>query len=420
MSSALANRPATAGAGASPPCNTFARPVNDESHAPGDAAGPGARLFLCGDVMTGRGIDQILPHPGAPELFERWMRSAEGYVELAERKTGPIPRPADFAYPWGDALGVLECFRPAARIINLETAVTASDDAQAGKGIHYRMHPANMPCLASAGIDCCVLANNHVLDWGRAGLDETLACLHRAGMCTAGAGHNDVEAAAPAAMDLPASGRVLVFACATPGSGVPAEWAATNRRAGVNLLAEVTGRAADAIARRTALHKRTGDIVVMSLHWGANWGFDVTDAERAFAHRLIDAAGVDIVHGHSAHHVKGIEVHRGKLILYGCGDFLNDYEGIGGHEAYRPDLTLMYLPLVDLASGTLRELAAVPMQIRGLGLRRAPEEGVASLCATINRESARWGVRVVRQADDTLSWRPQTGRDRRQESTGRR
>jgi len=47
---------------------------------------------------------------------------------------------------------------------------------------------------------------------------------------------------------------------------------------------------------------------------------------------------VDIVHGHSSHHVKGIEVHRGKLILYGCGDFIDDYEGIKGYEAFRDDL----------------------------------------------------------------------------------
>jgi hypothetical protein len=107
----------------------------------------GVTLFLCGDVMTGRGIDQILPHPGKPQIFEPYMRSAAGYVELAERATGPIRRPVEFTYIWGDALAELERVRPNVRIINLETAVTASEDARPDKGIHYRMHPANISCL---------------------------------------------------------------------------------------------------------------------------------------------------------------------------------------------------------------------------------------------------------------------------------
>jgi len=166
-------------------------------------------LFLCGDVMTGRGIDQILPHPSKPQLYEPYMRSALGYVEIAERATGPIRRPVDFPYVWGDALAELDRVRPDARIINLETAVTAAEDAWPGKGIHYRMHPANVPCISAAKIDCCVLANNHVLDWGYRGLAETLDALRGAGMRTAGAGRDEAEAAAPAAIELPGKGRVL-------------------------------------------------------------------------------------------------------------------------------------------------------------------------------------------------------------------
>src|SRR6476660_2782034 len=118
------------------------------------------------------------------------MRSAVGYVQLAERVAGYIGRGLVFAYPWGEALTVLREYSPNARIINLETAVTTSDDAQPGKGIHYRMHPENLPCITSAEIDCCGLANNHVLDWGRAGLVQTLGVLQAAGLRTAGAGRD--------------------------------------------------------------------------------------------------------------------------------------------------------------------------------------------------------------------------------------
>lgn len=119
-------------------------------------------LFVCGDVMSGRGIDQVLPHPGDPALHEPYMRSASGYVELAERANGPIGRRLDYATLWGDALAEWQRTRPALRIINLETAVTTSSHAWQ-KEINYRMHPANLPLLTAAGIDVCVLANNHVL-----------------------------------------------------------------------------------------------------------------------------------------------------------------------------------------------------------------------------------------------------------------
>ncbi len=61
-------------------------------------------LFLCGDVMTGRGVDQILRHPSAPQLYESGTSSAKSYVAIAEAATGRIARPADDNYVWGGAL----------------------------------------------------------------------------------------------------------------------------------------------------------------------------------------------------------------------------------------------------------------------------------------------------------------------------
>lgn len=80
------------------------------------------RLFLCGDVMTGRGIDQALPHPVNPALYESYIRDARDYVHLAEKANGPIRRPVTFDYVWGDALPELERARVDLRILNLETA----------------------------------------------------------------------------------------------------------------------------------------------------------------------------------------------------------------------------------------------------------------------------------------------------------
>ena len=188
-------------------------------------------LFLCGDVMPGRGIDQILPYPCDPRLHERYMGSAVDYVRLAEEATGPICRPVGMSYIWGAALEEMNRARPDARIINLETSVTRSD-AWAGKGINYRMSPENAECLRAAGIDCCVLANNHVLDWGEAGLLETLVTIDALGIKAAGAGRDLPAASRPAVLEIAGKGRVIVHAFGHPTSGVPAAGRQSRRRPG--------------------------------------------------------------------------------------------------------------------------------------------------------------------------------------------
>ena len=262
-------------------------------------------LFLCGDVMTGRGVDQILPYPSVPRIHEQYMRSARGYVALAEEKNGRITTPVDFAYIWGDAFAEFERAKPDVRIINLETSVTTSDE-WVRKGINYRMHPDNIACLSAAKIDCCALANNHVLDWGEAGLIETLETLEGVGVKWAGAGRDFEEAGAPAILEVGGKGRVIVFAFGTVTSGIPSAWAASKSRPGVSLLQNLSDGEIQRIAGKVHAVKRRGDLVVASVHWGSNWGYRIQPVQRAFAHKLLDEARVDIIHGHSSHHPKGI------------------------------------------------------------------------------------------------------------------
>jgi poly-gamma-glutamate synthesis protein (capsule biosynthesis protein) len=373
----------------------------------GDGAGAMEKgaitLFLCGDVMPGRGIDQILPCPGDPRLHESYVKNAMRYVELAERASGPMDYPVDPDYIWGDALDELEHTAPDLRIINLETSVTTSDEYWPGKGIHYRMHPRNISCINAAGIDCSVLANNHVLDWGHAGLDETMETLARAGIASAGAGADANTAAAPAVLEVAGKGRVLVFSCGLPSSGIPANWGAARRRPGVNLLEDLSDESVRNIAAAVAAVKQPGDVAVVSIHWGGNWGYRIPDEHRAFARSLIDDAQVDLVHGHSSHHVKGMEVYKERLILYGCGDFLNDYEGIGGHEAYRSDLALMYFAGVNPSTGQLAGLRMVPMQIRKFRANRVTKADALWMREVLNREGAVLGTRVEMNRDNSLN-----------------
>jgi poly-gamma-glutamate capsule biosynthesis protein CapA/YwtB (metallophosphatase superfamily) len=351
------------------------------------------RLFLCGDVMCGRGIDQILAHPCKPEIYEDYMRSAEDYVALAEQANGPIPRHSRPSYIWGAALEQFERMQPDARIVNLETAVTHSDD-HVDKGINYRMSPENAACLGAARIDCCALANNHVLDWGRAGLKETLATLERLGIKAAGVGLNDAQACAPAVLNLPEA-RILVFSLGSPSSGVPFDWAATEDFPGVNLLPDLSEVRVQRIAEQIAAFRRPHDLAVVSIHWGSNWGYHVTDEQATFARKLIDEADVAIVHGHSSHHPRPIEIYRDRLILYGCGDFLNDYEGIQGHERYRDDLVLMYFVDLDRLRGNLQALKLVPLQIRNFRLSTPSQRDIEWMQGTLDRESRRFGTGVM-------------------------
>lgn len=363
-------------------------------------------IFMSGDVMTGRGIDQVLLHPSDPLIHESYMKSAKGYVKIAEELYGPIQQPVSFSYIWGDILADLSQVAPDVRIINLETSITKSNDFWKGKAIHYRMHPENISCLTAAKIDVCSLANNHVLDWGYSGLLETLESLKKEKIAIAGAGRNLGEAEAPAVINIDGKGRVIVFSFGLTTSGIPLSWGAAENKAGVNLLKDLTENTLRHIHKKVQQVKRMGDIVVASIHWGSNWGYDIPREQTILAHRLIDEVGVDIIHGHSSHHVKGIEVYKEKLILYGCGDFINDYEGIGGYEEFRADLSLMYIATADSATGKLLALHLTPTQIRRFRVNRASEVDALRLRDILNREGAQFGTRVKLNKNNqlTLQW----------------
>jgi poly-gamma-glutamate synthesis protein (capsule biosynthesis protein) len=363
-------------------------------------------LWLAGDVMTGRGIDQIQTHPGAPTLHESWVHDARDYVRLAERVNGPVPAPVAPDYIWGEALAEIEKRQPDLRLVNLETAITTSDDAWPGKGIHYRMHPANIGCLTAARIDCCALANNHVLDWGRPGLEETLHTLQRAGIRSAGAGSHTDAACAPAALPLVGGARLLVFSWASPDSGVPAAWGATPERAGVALLPDLSEASAQQVAAIVARQRRLGDLVMVSLHWGGNWGVEVPQLQRRFAQRLIELGAADLLHGHSSHHPRPAEVYRGRLILYGCGDLINDYEGIASQESFDPSAVCLYFAHLARETGALVKLEIVPMQLRRLRLTHAKPAARRSLQSLFETEGRHFNTGVQAQANGSweLRW----------------
>jgi len=353
------------------------------------------RIALGGDVMIGRGVDQIMSHPGDPTLYETWARSALRYVELADESSGRLPRGVDPAYVWGDSPARLERLGAGVRIINLETAVTHRGKPWPHKGIHYRVHPHNADCLVAGGISGVTLANNHILDWAEPGLEDTLDTLDEIGMARTGAGRDAEEAWQPATITTRRhTRRVIVLGVTTPSSGVDPGWAAEPGGPGVALLEKLSESEVERIGLALQGTRQAGDATVVSIHWGPNWGYRIPEAHRRFARDLIDQARVDVVHGHSSHHPMGFEVYQDRLILYGCGDLLTDYEGIGGHEEFRSELGAWYDVGVG-PGGVVEDLRIIPTKVHRFQLTTPAPEEIVWMNQRFREQSTPLGIDVM-------------------------
>ena len=199
---------------------------------------------------------------------------------------------------------------------------------------------------------------------------------------------------------------MLVFAAGTTDSGIERSWAATDTDSGIALLPDLSDATVDRIAQHVVNVKRPNDIAVLSIHWGGNWGYQISRQQTVFAHKLIDVAAVDVVHGHSSHHAKGIEIYKGKAILYGCGDFLNDYEGIAGYEMFRSHLVLAYFLTIDQRTGTLRCMEIVPFETKRFQLQHPGPQDAAWLLDMLAREGKPLGTWPISDRSDrfALAW----------------
>jgi poly-gamma-glutamate capsule biosynthesis protein CapA/YwtB (metallophosphatase superfamily) len=247
-----------------------------------------------------------------------------------------------------------------------------------------------------------------VLDWGYDGLSETLQTLDAAGIAHAGAGSDAHQAMKPAVLGTAADRRVLLFSFGSRTSGISEDWKATSISPGVTLLDDLSEQTAARVCDEMWAHQQPDDLLIASIHWGGNWGYEVPREQIVFAHHLVEQ-GVAIVHGHSSHHVKAIEVFKGRPILYGCGDFITDYEGITEYETFRDDLALMYLIELDSDSGELINARLVPMQMRRFRLERASAGDSKWLCSLLTELGARFGTAARLQEDSSLllEWRPE-------------
>jgi poly-gamma-glutamate synthesis protein (capsule biosynthesis protein) len=335
------------------------------------------RIFLGGDVMTGRAIDQLFHTHNADGFGKPKDIPAQQYLVASAKLNGAEILPLSHDYIWGVALSILDNANVDLRLVNLETAITTAA-AWDKKAFNFRMHPANVGCLTAARIDCCALANNHVLDFGISGMEDTINTLTRAGIGHSGAGVNLDAAQKPYIHVLPDGQRVLIFAWGFQDSHIHfPHWKAEERKPGINYLPDISKTSAEQMKATIKAFSQPGDITIASLHWGANWVKKIPNSHRAMARFLIDEAGVNIIHGHSSHHVLSLDVYHGRPIFYGCGDLINDSEGSPISRSMYGYLGALFF--VDLEVGThkMRGLRIEPLQRRRFRLESPSAEDAA-------------------------------------------
>lgn len=246
-------------------------------------------IALLGDVMLGRIVNE----------------------RLRKRKPESV---------WGDTLSILN--QTDFRVCNLECAISDRGElwSQTPKEFHFRSDAKNVEVLSAAGINAVSLANNHVLDFGYEALSDTINILDKRAIQHVGAGQTLPEAYRPAIVSCGVSNIGLVsFTDNEP------EWEAGEKRSGIFYVpTEMGDRRAKILFEVVKKAKQVVDTLIVSAHWGPNWGYEPPRGHITFAHALVEA-GADVVFGHSGHVFRGVEIYRDRPILYCAGDFVDDY-----------------------------------------------------------------------------------------------
>lgn len=282
-------------------------------------------------------------------------------------------------YPWGGTLSVLH--QADVRVGNLEFVLADHGEPWPSKAFNFRSDTKNVTSLKSAGFNLVSLANNHVLDYGISALEEMLAVLDREGIAHAGAGPNLTEASRLATW----THRQFKVGLIALTDNAP-EWRAGTKMPGVYYLPISTEEPAAAELFALIGHaRRQVDLLVISAHWGSNWGLAVPPEHRRFARALIDA-GADIVYGHSAHIPRGVEVFRGRPIIYSAGDFVDDY---AVDPLERNDQSFIYI--LETSQGIPHALHLYPSVIADYQAHLAGQDA-QSIAAHMQKLSAELGT----------------------------
>ncbi|WP_435346688.1 CapA family protein [Haloarchaeobius sp. HRN-SO-5] len=322
-------------------------------------------IGLTGDVMLGRLVDQ----------YQR------------QRAVTAV---------WGDVLDRLGALD--GLFVNLECCLSTRGEPwrRTRRPFHFRADPDwAVPALRRAGVDCCGLANNHVLDYEERALLDTLDHLDEAGIPHAGAGRTREEAFQPAVVGV--DDLDVGFVSLTDNTP---EYAATETEPGtawveIDVDDAETRAAVDETLQRVRQHDP--DLLVASLHWGPNMVEEPPESFRTFARWLVDR-GVDVLHGHSAHVFQGVEVYDGQPICYDTGDFVDDY---AVDERLHNDRSFLFeLTVTD--AGEVTELRLTPTEIDDCAVHEAPDPVARWSRKRMQALSAPFGTTFEREGDQLV------------------
>lgn len=302
-----------------------------------DAGTADARLGFVGDVMLGRSVN------------ERWRGEGPGGV-------------------WGSTLDRLQTLD--GLLANLECCISDRGERWPEKTYYFRADPSfAVPALEAADVSFASLANNHILDFREQALRDTRDHLDDAGIAHAGAGPDRETALEPTVFE---AGGLTVGAFGLTDQA--SNFAAGESSAGTAFVRLDRTSSTTRVLVEDAIDEvaeHDPDLVVASLHWGPNWETEPSGTHERFARWLVDA-GVDVVHGHSAHVLQGVEVYQGRPIIYDAGDFVDDYvDYIDREGVHNKRSALFELVVTD---GELDVLRIVPLEIVDESAQLAGEE----------------------------------------------
>lgn len=223
-------------------------------------------------------------------------------------------------YSWGDTLSVLN--KADFRICNLECIISDRGEPWSAtpKVFHFRTDAKNIDVLKAANINLVSLANNHTLDFGYEAMADTLEILDEAKILYAGAGQNKKQAR-QAAVYKHDNFRLgfIAFSDNEP------DWEVTAASPGIFYVPiDFRDQRAKDLLKLVQQTKKDVDCLIVSAHWGGNWGYAPPPEHQVFVRALIEL-GADVIFGHSAHVFRGTDIYRDRPIIYSAGDFIDDY-----------------------------------------------------------------------------------------------
>lgn len=290
-------------------------------------------------------------------------------------------------FPWGDTLAILKSAD--FKICNLECVISDLGEPWPDKAFHFRSDPKNVEVLKVANFSPVSVANNHTLDFGAEALKQSLEILKENLINCAGAGSDNVEASMPALEDGENIVGMIAFTDNEP------KWEAKDNTPGVVYVPiDLQDPRAKNLFSLVAKTKKQVGILIVSSHWGPNWGYEVPKEHIGFAHALIDA-GADIVYGHSAHVVRGIEIYNGKPILYSTGDFVDDY---AVDEIERNDQSFIFV--VEVTPPKFHKITLYPTLIRNYQATLADDENLEAQTLALKM------IDLCKKLKTTAVWNP--------------